>query len=187
MGNTGDLYGYVKLLRKIVNWEWYQDIPTKVLFIHFLMIANWKEMTFKGAKIHRGELLRTLHKLSTETGLTIAQVRTAISHLLSTNDITERYVGNVRVIRVSNYGKYQDNTNNSTDLAQESHEESQPDRTDSSTQIAHESHRVKNNKERVEGKKEKAASAGNETPAPIEDEDDGGWMNADELVLQIQS
>ena len=33
-------------------------------------------------------------------------------------------------------------------------------------------------------KKEEAARAGDETPGPLDDE---GWMNADELVLQIQS
>lgn len=33
---------YVKISRKILEWEWYTDINTKVLFLHILLKANWK-------------------------------------------------------------------------------------------------------------------------------------------------
>ncbi len=28
--------GFIKLHRKIIDWEWYDDINTKTLFIHIL-------------------------------------------------------------------------------------------------------------------------------------------------------
>ena len=176
MGNTGD-GTYIKLYRKLVDWEWYQHIPTKVMFVHLLVIANWNESTFKGIKIGRGEVIRTLNNLSTETGLTIAQCRTALSHLISTKDITIKKAGKLRVIRVSNFLKYQENTNDSTILAQNQHDPAH----DNSTILAPNSHRTnKVNKEKKD-KKEIPAPAGEEAPP-----DDEGWVNADELVLQIQ-
>ena len=30
---------YVKISRKILDWEWYTDINTKVLFLHILLKA----------------------------------------------------------------------------------------------------------------------------------------------------
>ena len=42
---------WIKLNRKIVNWEWYQDIATFKLFIHCLIKANWKDAKFKGIEI----------------------------------------------------------------------------------------------------------------------------------------
>lgn len=189
MGNTGDANGtYIRLYRKLLDWEWYHDIPTRVLFIHLLLTANWNEGNFKGIKIRRGETLKSLHHLRTETGLTISQLRTAISHLLSTNDITIKKFGKLRVIRVSNFLKYQDSTNDRTIIAQNSHDQSQDDSTIQHTKIAPKSHRSNKDKEREEDKKEKkTAPAENETPDPLQDDDDDeGWMSLDEIALRLQ-
>lgn len=166
MGNTGDVWGtYIKLYRKLADWEWYTDIPTKVLFIHFLIIASWNPGCFKGETIERGELVRSLHSLSTETGLTIAQCRTAISHLISTNDITIRNAGKVRIIRVTNFVKYQADTNDDTNLARKSHDGAQQNRTNQRSKIAPKSHR--SNKDKKDNKdKERKESA----PAPLSSE-----------------
>lgn len=37
---------FVKLSRKMLNWEWYTDVNTKTLFIHCLLRANWKKERF---------------------------------------------------------------------------------------------------------------------------------------------
>jgi len=37
----------------MLDWEWYDDINTKVLFIHLLIKANWKEKKWRGIKIKR--------------------------------------------------------------------------------------------------------------------------------------
>ena len=39
---------FIKLSRKILDWQWYTDEHTKTLFIHCLLKANWKEGNFKG-------------------------------------------------------------------------------------------------------------------------------------------
>ena len=99
--------GYVKLYRSIVDWQWYRDVPTKVLYLHLLMIANWNEGNFKGFAVKRGEVVRSLSRLSTETGLTAAQCRTAIAHLLRTNDVTVRRAGKSRIIGICRFEERQ--------------------------------------------------------------------------------
>lgn len=80
--------GFVKFDRKMTEWEWYRDVPTKVLFIHCIFRANWKIGCVNGTKIKRGQFVTSLAKLSEETGLTIRQTRTALEHLEMTGELT---------------------------------------------------------------------------------------------------
>ena len=49
--------GWIKLHRKILDWEWYDDINTKVLFLHLLLTANHEEQKWRGKIIERGQLI----------------------------------------------------------------------------------------------------------------------------------
>ena len=84
MSNTS----YIRLNRKILDWEWYGDINTCRLFIHMLLKANWKDGEFKGKHIPRGSFVSSFGKLAEETQLTVDEVRTAVKHLISTKEIT---------------------------------------------------------------------------------------------------
>ena len=102
-----DSNGFVKISRKILDWQWYSDANTFRLFIHCLLKANWKKKSWKNYVCNRGQFITSLSQLSYELGLTIQQVRTAISHLETTGEITSRTDGKVRIITVNNYDKYQ--------------------------------------------------------------------------------
>ena len=81
--------GFITLHRQILDWEWYKDVNTAFLFIHLLLSANFVDAMFKGKLIKRGQLVTSLSHLSTETGLSVQQTRTALSHLVSTGEITD--------------------------------------------------------------------------------------------------
>lgn len=98
---------YIKLNRKIVEWEWYSDINTSRLFIHMLLKANWKEAKFHGTTVPRGSFVSSIGKLSDETCLTIREVRTAISHLKMTGEVTSKTTNKYTVFTVNNYDQYQ--------------------------------------------------------------------------------
>lgn len=100
---------YIKLNRKIVEWEWYSDINTCRLFIHMLLKANWKEGRFQGTTVPRGSFISSIGKLSEETCLTIREVRTAISHLKMTGEVTSKTTNKYTVFTVNNYDSYQSN------------------------------------------------------------------------------
>lgn len=116
--------GFVKIHRKIVDWEWYKDIPTRLLFEHLIYISNHKEKKWQGNVIERGSCVTSIASLSFQTGLTPQQVRTALKKLQSTNDITKLSNNKNTVIIITNYNKYQDvqqanqQTNNNQDNKQ---------------------------------------------------------------------
>ena len=98
---------YIKLNRKIMEWEWYGNINTCRLFIHMLLRANWKDGRFEGKVIPRGSFVSSLPKLADETSLTIREVRTAISHLKLTGEVTCKTYPKYTVFTVKNYCEYQ--------------------------------------------------------------------------------
>lgn len=98
---------YVKISRKILEWEWYTDANTKVLFLHILLKANWKDGRFQGIEVPRGSFVTSLQNLAAETGLTVRNVRTALKHLENTGEVTSNRHVKFSVITVKNYDRYQ--------------------------------------------------------------------------------
>lgn len=98
---------YIKLSRKILEWDWYSDINTCRLFIHMILRANWKEGNFRGNVIPRGSFVSSIGKLSEETGLTQDEVRTAVKHLICTKEITKQSTNKFTVFTLNNYELYQ--------------------------------------------------------------------------------
>ena len=98
---------YIKLSRRILEWEWYSDINTKVLFLHMLLKANWKDGRFQGVEIPRGSFASSYQGLAQETGLSIKNVRTALEHLKSTGEVAVNRQPKFTVFTIKNYLLYQ--------------------------------------------------------------------------------
>ena len=98
---------YVKISRKILEWEWYKDINTKVLFLHILLKANWKPGRFQGTEVPRGSFVTSQQNLALETGLTLKNVRTALKHLENTGEVAVNRHPKFSIITIKNYDKYQ--------------------------------------------------------------------------------
>lgn len=99
--------GFVKIYRSLVDWQWYTDHNTLVIFLHLLLKANHKSGWHKGTQVKRGQLLTGYGKLSEETGLSVREIRTAINHLISTNEVTKEASPKGSVITIVNYSSYQ--------------------------------------------------------------------------------
>ena len=91
----------------MLEWEWYTDINTTRLFIHMLLKANWKDGNFKGTTVSRGSFVSSIGKLAGETGLTEREIRTAISHLKKTGEVTSKTTNKYTVFTVVKYDLYQ--------------------------------------------------------------------------------
>lgn len=98
---------YIKLSRKILEWEWYSDINTCRLFIHMLLKANWKQGKFQGVEIERGSFASSYRTLSLETGLSERNVRTSLKRLISTGEVTIKRHPKFSVFTIKNYNTYQ--------------------------------------------------------------------------------
>lgn len=106
--------GWIKLHRQILEWEWYSDNNCFRLFLHLILKANHKEKRFKGIELKVGSIVTSRDLLARETGLSSQQIRTALSKLISTNEITSVTSSQGTIIQIVSYEKYQIATNEIT-------------------------------------------------------------------------
>ena len=110
--------GWIKIHYNLLNWEWYDDINTKTLFLHLLLMANWKDKKWHGILIKRGSFVTSLGKLANQTGLSVQNVRTSLNKLKSTNEITSKTNNKYTYITINNFNDYQETTNKLTNNQQ---------------------------------------------------------------------
>jgi len=110
--------GWIKIHRKLLEWEWYDEINTFRLFIHLLLKANHKPKSYRGVMIESGQVMTGLSLLSEQTGLTMQKVRTALNNLKSTNEITIKTSNKGTIIQIVKYIDYQVVTNETTNKQQ---------------------------------------------------------------------
>lgn len=98
---------YIKLFRKILKWGWYGDTNTFRVFMHILLKAQYRPTEYKGVTINSGECVFGRKAWAKELGLSEQQIRTAISHLQSTNEITITSTNKFSVIHVVKWELWQ--------------------------------------------------------------------------------
>ena len=99
--------GWVKIDRRILEWEWWDDRNTRDLFIYCLLRANHTAKQWHGITIERGTFITSIESLAEGAGLTTRQTRTALEHLQLTGELTSETTNKWRVITICNYDKYQ--------------------------------------------------------------------------------
>ena len=99
--------GYIKLFRKLLDWEWYTDGNVLRLFIHLLLKANFKDKRWKGIEIKRGQLIIGVESFGKEIGLTRQQTKTALSKLESTQEITIKSTNKYTLVTIVKFEVYQ--------------------------------------------------------------------------------
>lgn len=104
MENCG---GFIKLFRQILDWEWYDDLPTCRLFIHLLLKANYAERNWHGQTIERGACITSYATLASETGLSQEQIKRALKNLTKTGEIKRIATNKNTVICVVKYADFQ--------------------------------------------------------------------------------
>lgn len=110
--------GFVKLHRSILKWEWYDDVNTKVVFLHLLLTVSIEDAKWHGITVKRGSRVSSYAKLAEETRLSVRQVRTAIAHLEATGEATRTKYPKYTVFAINNYDEYQTTTSKPTENRQ---------------------------------------------------------------------
>ena len=99
--------GFIKLYRRLVEWEWYADHKMTRLFIHLLLTANHAAKGWRGMMIERGQKVTSLSKLSAEAGFTVKQIRGLLERLEKTGELTRKGTNKYTVLTLCNYDTYQ--------------------------------------------------------------------------------
>lgn len=99
--------GYIKLYRKFLEWEWYDNDNCTRLFLHCLLKANYRDKQWRGKTISRGQFFTSIETLSKELHLTSQQIRTSLSKLETTKEIVKKTTNEGTYITICNYDNYQ--------------------------------------------------------------------------------
>ena len=110
--------GYIKLYRSLLNWEWYDDINTKTVFLHLLLTVSIEESKWHGITVPRGARVSSYQTLAKETGLSVQQLRTSVKRLESTGTLTRYKYPKYTVFALKNFDKYQPSTSKETNCQQ---------------------------------------------------------------------
>jgi hypothetical protein len=104
MGTTS---GYIKLHRRILDWEWYGNPNTRAVFIHILLTVNWEPKQWSGMTIQPGQRVMTVAALAAENRLSVKQIRTCLNNLERTGELAIRTTNHYSLITVMNWALYQ--------------------------------------------------------------------------------
>ena len=101
------MVGHIKIDRKILDWEWYQDIKVFHFFLYLLLRANHKDGNWQGINIKRGQVVIGRTKSSKHTALSENEIRTCIKKLKITKEITTKSTNKYTLVTICKYDFYQ--------------------------------------------------------------------------------
>lgn len=98
---------YVKLLRKITEWEWYHDSKMVHLFIHLMITCQAQKRNYAGVELERGQCIIALRPLSAKLGIPMQSLRTCLERLKSTREVTLKVTHQFTIVTLTQYDLYQ--------------------------------------------------------------------------------
>lgn len=98
---------WLKLHRKLLEWEWYDDINTKTVFIHLLLTVNYEDKDRHWQKILSGQKITSYSKLAKQCKLSVKQIRLCINKLKRTSEIDRKGQGTHSLVTILRRSLYQ--------------------------------------------------------------------------------
>ncbi len=103
-------YGFVKIDRSLLEWEWYDDANMVRLWLHLNLKASYKESSWQGMQVTRGQIITGRKKLADETGMSERQVRTCLNRMLESGKITIESTNRFSIITICKSDSYENNS-----------------------------------------------------------------------------
>ena len=98
---------YIKLDRKLLEWEWASDPDVLAIWIRILLEANFKKGKHKGKVFEEGTFPTSISLLSEKSGLSVKKVRNCLKKLQKTGEIEVESTKHGTKIRVVKWSEYQ--------------------------------------------------------------------------------
>lgn len=118
--------GYIKIHRKIVDWEWYHDPVVSRVFLHLLVTANYEPGRFEGHKIEVGQCVISLQKVAEILNISKDSVDRALKKLEKSGELQRLPTAKFTIITLKNYTHYQQSATEADRLPTESRPQADP-------------------------------------------------------------
>ena len=82
--------GWIKLHRSLLDWEWFNEPDTLLVFIYLLLTARHDDGNWRGVEMKAGQCIVSRNSISTATGLSDRKIRTSIKRLENDQQIFYR-------------------------------------------------------------------------------------------------
>ena len=112
--------GWIKLHRKMREWQHYQRPSIRLVFEELLFCANTKAGWFHGIKVNRGETMVSIETICAYTGFARATVVSALKILEETKEIKRSKCWRGIRTKIMNFDKYQDNGSSESSIVRSS-------------------------------------------------------------------
>lgn len=73
--------GFLRFPRSFLTWDWYKKTTVKALYIHLVLLSAFSDYSYNGKVLKCGQVWTSVRRLSSDTGLTVKQVRCALEFL----------------------------------------------------------------------------------------------------------
>lgn len=97
----------MKLHRKLLEWEWYQDAHMVHLLVHLLLTATHEDRKYKGLTIKRGQVVTSKKKLSEALNMSETSVMRRLRRLEVDRFVDLKVDQHGTTITICNYDSYQ--------------------------------------------------------------------------------
>ena len=149
--------GWIRLHRKMRQWQYYQCPSIRLVFEELLFCANSSDVWFHGERIGRGETVVGVRTISDYTGYSVRIVVDALKKLVESGEIKREKCWRGIKTTIINYEKYQTNSVLESETLSE---------TERETLSETEQEYIKNNKKQKKDIDANASSSGAAAPDP---------------------
>lgn len=119
--------GWIKLYRSLIDWEWYDDHNATRLLVHLLVTVNYEDKKWKGITIKAGSRVTSFSVLAKETGLTVKQIRVALTKLENSGEVARKRAHEGQAVILCKWEKLQsDEEKRARKRADRGHTEGRP-------------------------------------------------------------
>lgn len=120
--------GYIKLYRSFLQWEWHDNEYMLTVFLHCLLLANWKDKKWHGTVVKRGSFITSYSNLAKTCGIARNTCINCLDKLQDTGELTVTTTNKFTMITVNNYDRFQveNGFDNHLDNHLDNHVESHP-------------------------------------------------------------
>ena len=99
--------GWIKLHRSLKDWEWYDDHNATRVLLHLLVSVNYEDKQWKGQTVKAGSMITSWESLAKEVGLSVKQIRLAMSKLESSKEVVRFTTNKWQAVTLVKWDKLQ--------------------------------------------------------------------------------